>query len=73
MAPLDEEPLRPRPIQQVREIRLTRRPEPVRELEIEEVVELPTALPLRWSDSGAGVRSLRLSDKVPESEEITGE
>ena len=40
-------------------------------IEIEEVVELPTALPLRWSDSGAGVRSLRLIDKVPESEEIT--
>ena len=40
-------------------------------IEIEEAVELPTALPLRWSDSGAGVRSLRLIDKVPESDEIT--
>jgi ferredoxin-NADP reductase/predicted pyridoxine 5'-phosphate oxidase superfamily flavin-nucleotide-binding protein len=40
-------------------------------IEIEEVVELPAALPLRWSDSGAGVRSLRLIDKVPESDEIT--
>jgi len=40
-------------------------------VEIEEVVELPSALPLRWSDSGAGVRSLRLIDKVPESDEIT--
>jgi len=40
-------------------------------IEIEEVVDLPAALPLRWSDSGSGVRSLRLIDKVPESEEIT--
>jgi hypothetical protein len=40
-------------------------------IEIEEVVQLPRALPLRWSDAGSGVRSLRLIDKVPESEEIT--
>lgn len=40
-------------------------------VELEEVVELPAALPLRWSDAGAGVRSLRLIDKVPESDEIT--
>ena len=40
-------------------------------IDIEEIVELPAALPLRWSDAGAGVRSLRLVEKVPESEEIT--
>jgi len=40
-------------------------------IEIEEIVELPSALPLRWSDAGSGVRSLRLVEKLPESEEIT--
>ncbi len=40
-------------------------------VQIEEIVQLPSALPLRWSDAGSGVRSLRLVDKMPESEEIT--
>ena len=40
-------------------------------IEVEEVVDLPSALPLRFSDAGAGVRSLRLVEKVKESEEIT--
>jgi ferredoxin-NADP reductase len=40
-------------------------------VEIEEIVQLPSALSLRWSDAGSGVRSLRLINKVPESEEIT--
>ncbi len=41
------------------------------QIEIEEIVELPAALPLRWSDAGSGVRSLRLIEKTAESEEIT--
>ena len=40
-------------------------------IDVEEIVELPMALPLRWSEAGSGVRSLRLVEKVPESEEIT--
>jgi ferredoxin-NADP reductase/predicted pyridoxine 5'-phosphate oxidase superfamily flavin-nucleotide-binding protein len=40
-------------------------------IEIEEIVELPAALSLRWSDVGSGVRSLRLIEKIPESAEIT--
>jgi hypothetical protein len=39
-------------------------------MDIEEIVELPAALSLRWSDAGSGVRSLRLIDKVVESDEI---
>jgi ferredoxin-NADP reductase len=41
------------------------------QIEIEEIVDLSAALPLRWSDAGFGVRSLRLIDKVAESEDIT--
>ena len=40
-------------------------------VDVEEVVHLPRALPLRWSEAGAGVRSLRLIGKLPESAEIT--
>ncbi len=40
-------------------------------IDIEETVDLPRALPLRFSEAGSGVRSLRLVDKVKESEEIT--
>jgi ferredoxin-NADP reductase/predicted pyridoxine 5'-phosphate oxidase superfamily flavin-nucleotide-binding protein len=40
-------------------------------VEIEEIVELPNALPLRFSEAGSGVRSLRLVEKTKESEEIT--
>ncbi len=40
-------------------------------IEVDEVVELPRALPLRFSEAGSGVRSLRLVEKVKESEEIT--
>ena len=40
-------------------------------VEIESVVELPEALPLRWSDADAGVRSLRVVDKVHESADVT--
>jgi ferredoxin-NADP reductase/predicted pyridoxine 5'-phosphate oxidase superfamily flavin-nucleotide-binding protein len=40
-------------------------------VEIDEVLELPSALPLRWSDAGTGVRSLRLVEKVRESEDVT--
>jgi ferredoxin-NADP reductase/predicted pyridoxine 5'-phosphate oxidase superfamily flavin-nucleotide-binding protein len=38
---------------------------------IDEIVDLPNGLPLRFSEAGAGVRSLRVVDKVKESEEIT--
>ena len=40
-------------------------------MDIEEIMVLPAALSLRWSDAGSGVRSLRLMDKIVESEEIT--
>jgi ferredoxin-NADP reductase/predicted pyridoxine 5'-phosphate oxidase superfamily flavin-nucleotide-binding protein len=40
-------------------------------VDVEEVVDLPGALPLRFSDAGAGVRSVRVVEKVKESEEIT--
>lgn len=40
-------------------------------VDIEEIVDLPGALPLRFSDAGSGVRSLRVVEKVKESEEIT--
>jgi len=39
--------------------------------EIEAVVELPAALPLRWDAGTASVRSLRLIEKIPESEDVT--
>ena len=40
-------------------------------IDVDEVVELPGALPLRFGEAGAGVRSVRLVEKVKESEEIT--
>ncbi|MCG8594759.1 MAG: pyridoxamine 5'-phosphate oxidase family protein [Kiloniellales bacterium] len=39
--------------------------------EIEETVELPAALPLRWDASAESVRSLRLVEKTAESAEVT--
>ena len=41
------------------------------QIDIEETVDLPRALPLRFSGAGSGVRSLRLVEKVKESNEIT--
>lgn len=38
--------------------------------EIEEIVELPAALPLRWDASADSVRSLRLVEKVRESDDV---
>ena len=38
--------------------------------QVEQVVELETALPLRWSAPSNTVRTLRLVDKVRESEEV---
>ncbi|MCG8588972.1 MAG: pyridoxamine 5'-phosphate oxidase family protein [Proteobacteria bacterium] len=37
---------------------------------LEEAVELPAALPLRWSSAGDSVRTLRLVDKRRESEDV---
>ena len=39
--------------------------------EIEEIVELPAAVPLRWDASAESVRSLRLVEKVRESADVT--
>ena len=39
--------------------------------DIEEIVELPSAVPLRWDATADSVRSLRLIEKTPESEDIT--
>lgn len=39
--------------------------------DVEEVVELPAALPLRWDAGAEPVRSLRLIEKVRESDEVT--
>lgn len=41
------------------------------EVEIDELVELRQVLPLRFSDAGEGVRSLRLMHKVRASEDVT--
>ena len=38
--------------------------------EIEEIVELPAALPLRWSEDAGAVRSLRVVEKVRESADV---
>ena len=38
---------------------------------IEEVVELPAAIPLRWDASAESVRSLRLVEKIRESDDVT--
>ncbi len=39
--------------------------------DIEEIVELPTAVPLRWDASAESVRSLRLVEKTRESDDVT--
>lgn len=39
--------------------------------EIEEVIELPAAVPLRWDANAESVRSIRLVEKVRESEDVT--
>ncbi len=39
--------------------------------DIEEIVELPSAVPLRWDATADSVRSLRLIEKTSESEDIT--
>ena len=38
--------------------------------EIEEIVELPAALPLRWDADAGSVRSLRLVEKIRESDDV---
>ena len=40
-------------------------------VDIESIVELDEALPLRWSAATEFVRSLRLVDKIPESTDVT--
>ena len=40
-------------------------------LDIEEIVELPSAVGLRWAPDAESVRSLRLIDKVLESDDVT--
>ena len=40
-------------------------------LEIDAVVELPAAVPLRWDAAADAVRSLRLVEKIPESADVT--
>ena len=40
-------------------------------IDIEEIVELPKAVSLRWDASADSVRSLRLVDKIPESDDVT--
>ena len=39
--------------------------------DIEEIIELPSALDLRWDADAESVRSLRLIEKTPESEDVT--
>jgi ferredoxin-NADP reductase len=39
--------------------------------EIDEVVELPAAIPLRWDADADLVRSLRLIERIPESDDVT--
>jgi len=39
--------------------------------DIEEIVELPAAVALRWDADADSVRSLRLIDKIPESDDVT--
>lgn len=39
--------------------------------DIEEIVELPAAIPLRWDASAESVRSLRLVEKIRESDDVT--
>ena len=40
-------------------------------IEVEAVVELPAALPLRWDATADSVRTLRLIEKTPESDDVT--
>ncbi|MEM7226251.1 MAG: pyridoxamine 5'-phosphate oxidase family protein [Pseudomonadota bacterium] len=40
-------------------------------LEIDEIVEIPSAVSLRWAADADSVRSLRLIDKIPESDDVT--
>ena len=40
-------------------------------LTIEEIVELPSAVGLRWAADAESVRSLRLIEKIPESDDVT--
>ncbi|MGI9409566.1 MAG: pyridoxamine 5'-phosphate oxidase family protein, partial [Hyphomicrobiaceae bacterium] len=40
-------------------------------LDIEEIIELPSALSLRWESNGQAVRSLRLVSKIRESDDVT--
>lgn len=40
-------------------------------LDIDEIVELPNAVNLRWDADAESVRSLRLIEKIPESEDVT--
>ncbi len=40
-------------------------------IDIDEIVELPTAVPLRWDASAESVRSLRLVEKTRESDDVT--
>ncbi|MFP6774145.1 MAG: FAD-binding oxidoreductase [Alphaproteobacteria bacterium] len=40
-------------------------------MQIEQIVELPHALPLRWDADADAVRSLRLIEKIPESADVT--
>ncbi|NNE24884.1 MAG: ferredoxin, partial [Rhizobiales bacterium] len=40
-------------------------------LDVEEIVELPSATSLRWAADADSVRSLRLVDKIPESDDVT--
>ena len=40
-------------------------------IDIDEIVELPTAIPLRWDAEADSVRSLRLVEKKPESADVT--
>ncbi len=39
--------------------------------DIDEIVELPTAVPLRWEASAESVRSVRLVEKTRESDDVT--
>jgi ferredoxin-NADP reductase len=40
-------------------------------IDIEAVIELPSALALRWEDEAEAVRTLRLVEKIQESEDVT--
>ncbi len=40
-------------------------------LDIEEVIEVPAAVGLRWDVDAESVRSLRLVEKIPESDDVT--